>query len=324
MGSATRFDLQLAHALQVDGRASLSRLATVLGVSDQTVARRYGRLRSTGALRVLGLTDPARVGQLEWYVRTRTTPEAAPALAAALARRSDTAWVSLLAGGTEVLFSARTGVDEQGQSLLLSALPRSSRVLDIRAHCLMHVFFGGPRNMVEKLGVLEPAQVAALAEGVPTASPAPTPFRLDAADRAVLAELAIDGRTSTAALAAATGLPASTVRRRVESLRASGVLYFDCDLDRRLLAREVFAVLWLTVAPADLAAAGALLAEHPEVAVAAACTGPSSLFAAVMTSDPGSLYHYLTTSAAALPGVREVECTPVVRLLKGTAAQTPS
>ena len=48
-------DRQLAQCLGVDGRASFSQLAVVLGVSDQTVARRYRRLRSAGVMRVVGL-----------------------------------------------------------------------------------------------------------------------------------------------------------------------------------------------------------------------------------------------------------------------------
>lgn len=39
-------DLRLLHALQIDGRAAFSRIADVLGVSDRTVARRFGRLRA--------------------------------------------------------------------------------------------------------------------------------------------------------------------------------------------------------------------------------------------------------------------------------------
>ena len=39
---------QIIHALQLDGRASFNRIATVLGVSEQTAARRYRRMRTDG------------------------------------------------------------------------------------------------------------------------------------------------------------------------------------------------------------------------------------------------------------------------------------
>ena len=47
-------DGQLLHCLAVDGRASFSEIAAVLGVSDQTVARRYRRLRGAGVIRSWG------------------------------------------------------------------------------------------------------------------------------------------------------------------------------------------------------------------------------------------------------------------------------
>ncbi|MFE9320071.1 AsnC family protein [Nocardia sp. NPDC052278] len=51
-------DLQLLHALQIDGRAAYSTIAQVLGVSSRTVARRYGRLRTSGLVRVTGVAAP--------------------------------------------------------------------------------------------------------------------------------------------------------------------------------------------------------------------------------------------------------------------------
>jgi DNA-binding Lrp family transcriptional regulator len=83
-------DRQLVQALQLDGRAPFSRIADVLGVSDQTVARRYTRLRTTGTIRVLGLTDPAALGEVVWLLRVQCTPDAAVSVAEAMARRSDT------------------------------------------------------------------------------------------------------------------------------------------------------------------------------------------------------------------------------------------
>ncbi|MFG3113113.1 Lrp/AsnC ligand binding domain-containing protein [Streptomyces sp. NPDC048197] len=77
------------------------------------------------------------------------------------------------------------------------------------------------------------------------------------------------------------------------------------------------AALWMSVAPAELAAAGAALAEHPEVAFAGATTGPNNLFASVLCRDVRALYTYLTTRVAALPGVRTMESAPRIRQVKG-------
>lgn len=55
-------DLKLLHALQIDGRAPFSRIAEVLGVSDQTVARRFRRLRTTASTNCSSTASSARPG----------------------------------------------------------------------------------------------------------------------------------------------------------------------------------------------------------------------------------------------------------------------
>lgn len=67
-------DRGLIHALHIDGRVPFSRIASVLGVSAQTVARRYRRLCAESGLRVVGLTDPHRAGRTQWLVRLTVTP----------------------------------------------------------------------------------------------------------------------------------------------------------------------------------------------------------------------------------------------------------
>jgi DNA-binding Lrp family transcriptional regulator len=69
-----QLDRQLIRALQLDPRAAFSRIADVLEVSEQTVARRYRRLRGDGYLRVLGLVSPRVVGATEWLVRIGCRP----------------------------------------------------------------------------------------------------------------------------------------------------------------------------------------------------------------------------------------------------------
>ncbi|MBZ6477738.1 AsnC family transcriptional regulator [Streptomyces griseocarneus] len=321
-------DQPLAHALQIDGRAPFSRIAEVLGVSDQTVARRYTRLRTTSTLRVVGLTDPLRVGDT-WFVRVRCTPDAAGSVGEALARHPDTSWVKLTSGGTEIICNVRThepGHPGESDALLLQKLPRTPRVVDVSAHSLLHVFFGRKRSAAGKSGPLTPEQVAAL---TPADAPAcrpdepAAPYPLDARDHRLLAVLAQDGRAPLGELAAATGWSQTTVRRRLAELRAAGVLYFDLDYHPRILQHGFRATLWLQVEPARLDAVGRALAEHPEVPFAAATTGTTNLFASISTQSAGSFYRYLTGPVASLPGVQHASTAPTHRILKGPGPRWP-
>lgn len=316
-------DRTLVHALQLDGRAPFSRIAEVLGVSDQTVARRYTRLRTTGAVRVLGLTDPAAVGEVVWMVRVQCLPDAAVPVAEALARRTDTSWVQVMSDGTEVVATTRAASGQDSEALLLGKLPHTPRVVGVSARCVLHQFYGGALALVNKSGVLDPDQAARLA--APGADrPARSAGPLTAEDRKLLAVLARDGRAPLAELAAATGWSQSTVRRRLAALRADGTLYFDVDQRQRIFGLGMTAVLWLSVPPSDLEATGQALASHPEVAFACATTGPNNLMATVVCEDVAALYTYLTTRIAALSAVRHMETSPIIRRIKGPGPLPPT
>jgi DNA-binding Lrp family transcriptional regulator len=308
-------DVQLIYALQLDGRAPFSLIGEVLGVSDQTIARRYHRLRSAGLLRVRGLIEPDLVGLTSWIIRVQCTPNAATPVAEALARRPDTAFVSLISGGTEVTCSIRTRAGEDSSHLLLDALPRSRGVNGISAQCVLHTYFGGVLSLVNKSGRLTPDQVAALQP--PALEPRVTEgTRVTEGDGALLAALELDGRTTYSDLAASTGWSQTTVRRRITDLRDSGMLYFDVDFHPSLLDITARAMVWLTVSPAQLDAAGRAMAGHPETAYVAAATGTANLYAAVLCPSTEALYTYLTGSIAQLPGLQQVETILAMRTVK--------
>ncbi|CAL2064649.1 Lrp/AsnC family transcriptional regulator [Streptomyces sp. TR1341] len=310
-------DRRLIHALQIDGRAPFSAIAAALGVSDRTVARRYARLRSAGVIRVLGGFDPTALGAVLWFLRVRCAPAASLPVAEALAARPDTSWVSLNSGGTEITCVVRTESEADSEALLLAKLPRTPRVEGVTAHSVLHAFYGGPDNLVGKLGWLDAAAIERLRP--PPLPHRPGPVRLDDGDRKLLALLATDGRAGFEQLAAATGWSPTTVRRRMTELREHGVLYLDLDVDWRVFGGNARTLLWLSVAPAHLEEAGRALAGHPEIAFAAATTGPTNLYASVVCANQRELYRYLTTRIAALPAITHLETAPVIRTVKQAA-----
>jgi DNA-binding Lrp family transcriptional regulator len=246
-------------------------------------------------------------------------------VAEALARRPETAWISLTSGGTEITCAVRTRTGADDSHLLLDTLPRSPGVTAMTAQCVLHTFFGGVLSLINKGGSLTAGQVAALRPapaGRPPGQPLDRPGRISAEDRPLLATLEMDGRTTFSDLAAATGWSQTTVRRRIADLRASGTLYFDVDFHQSLLDLTVRAVLWLSVSPAQLSAAGEALAGHPETAYVAATTGPANLYASVLSADTEALYEYLTTRIALLPGVNQLETIPVMRTIKRSGLLT--
>ena len=318
MFSLDQLDRQIVHALIIDGRVPFSRVAAVVGVSEQTVARRYRRMRSAGVVRIAGVPDTQRLGQTEWAVRLQCVPDAAAAVADALARRPDTYWVQLVSGGTEIDCVVKP-TDDSGHDLLLRQLPSSRRIVAISAHSLLHIFRGNTDHWLtaaEALTAEQAAMLAPPASGDDWEQPA---SRLGPDDRVLLSELARDGRASYAELAQATHWHESTVRRRIFELRASGVLYLDVDIDGAAYGMKTWVHMWMSVAPARLAMVGEALAQHPEIPFVAATTGTSNLTASVLCRDNDALYQYVTERIASLDGVNALEVAPIMRTVKRTA-----
>ena len=123
-------------------------------------------------------------------------------------------------------------------------------------------------------------------------------------------------RTPYAELATATGWSETRVRRRMDQLRAAGMLYFKLELDLPSFDFRNATWLWLSVPPSYLAETGAGLAKFPEVAHAIATTGPANLAACAVCRDGESLYQFLTAKVGGLPGVEQLETSPIIRTVK--------
>ncbi|ASF09471.1 putative AsnC family transcriptional regulator [Nocardia brasiliensis NBRC 14402] len=304
-------DRRILHALEVDGRAPFSRIAQVLGVSDQTIARRYRRLRAECGLRVVLQRDPLVLGHDLWMLRLRCTPEGAAAIATALARRPDTAWVALASGGTEVVCMA-SAPRRGDRELLLGKLPRTPSIVEIRAQQVLHRFHGGPSGWPQRPDGLTHEQALAIRSPLLPDLDAALPsgaVQLTAEDQSVVTALEADGRATTPELARATGLSESVIKRRLAALFGSGAVYTDADFAPELFGGRVSALLWITAAPPVLARVGAQLSIHPEVVFAAATGGPSNLVAGVVVTDVAALYTYLSGPLGSLDGVVHIDAT---------------
>ncbi|MFI6517974.1 Lrp/AsnC family transcriptional regulator [Spirillospora sp. NPDC050679] len=304
------FDQQLLHALHLDGRAPFSKIAEVLGVSDRTVARRFARLRATGAARVTAVVEGRGAGHAEWLVRLRVLPSHAAALARDLARRADTAWVTLLSGGTEVVFVLRA---PEGAAPL-AELTRHPRILGVEADRLLRHLM--ERRWFGRTSALTDEQAAALR---PAPGATASPVTLNDLDRRLLPALATDGRAAYPGLAGRVGWSESAVRRRLEDLRRSGTLRFDVEVDPVLLGFRTQCLIRLTVAPSLLAATARALAADSEAAFVAATTGPHNLLAIVVCRDEDALYAYLSGRLGSLGGVERVETAPITSYVKRVA-----
>jgi DNA-binding Lrp family transcriptional regulator len=317
-------DRGIIQVFYIDPRAPFSRLADVLGSSEQTVARRYRRLFDGHVLRVVGQLDSQRLGRSDWAVRIRCAPGSAATVAAKLAARPDTSWVQLISGGTEIFSTIHSRDRHHRTPLLLGQLSVGRQIVAVEAYCLLHLFTTGSSpplgaNVLtrDQLDQLRPLPATGLA-------PDRAAAKMDDSDWPLVQALAEDGRASYRQLAARTHWHESTVRRRVDELIASGVLYFDLDVAIDAIGIHSPAILWMTVIPARLAEVGEALASRPEIPFVAATTGSTNLVASLVCQDDRALYEYLTGEVAALNGITQIETAPVMQAVKMHSTVTPA
>jgi DNA-binding Lrp family transcriptional regulator len=305
-------DRQLLHALGVNGRASFRLIAAVIGVSEQTAARRYRRLRDAGVVRVLMLPapDPADRGQL---VRLEVQPQAVRGVADALARRSDVSWLRLTNAGAEILFGVRARTPAERDTLLLDQLPRTGRVLRTTVYSVLHQFqTTGEGDWAGFPDPLNQEQRRRLHADLPHRPSA----RTIAADQPIVDELAVDGRATYARLAEVTGVSESAAARRLELLVRTGALYSDVDIAAELLGYPANATLFIEVTPSRVPAVGTLLAAHPQTAFVAAVGGPANMIAAIRCRDVTEIYEYVTATLGRVNGIEHVEVSTIARTIK--------
>ncbi|MBP0461783.1 Lrp/AsnC family transcriptional regulator [Streptomyces montanisoli] len=318
-------DQRLVAALQCDGRLTAERAAQVLGLSPAVVRRRLHALGADGTVRVVvsPVALPRGGGSTgALFLRIRVLRGKLDTIVAALAARDDIPFIDVTTSGDEIFAVARTEPGSR-DPLVFRQLPSTQAVTSLESASILHAF----RFTSEwRHQALTAPERAALTPGDPpaeTASAAASPdlygVDTDALEQALIEALAPDARLSAAALAARTGHPESTVRRRLARLTAQGRLITQVLVDPHRLGLPIEAKLLLHVTPDHLAAAGQALADHPSVHGAYATSGPSNLHAAAYFPDLAALYGFLSHDLAGL-GISHVETAIVSRVVKRTPA----
>jgi len=138
-------------------------------------------------------------------------------------------------------------------------------------------------------------------------------------DRAIIRLLQQNARVSYAELSRATGIPESTVRRRMERLQQRGVIEFAMLAEPSKLGYELRAMLGLRVDLPKLQEIAETLREMNEVTFAAFVTGGFDISLQVVVRSQEALVAFLQ-QIASIPGVRSAETYVMPLIIKPTTS----
>ncbi|KIP51604.1 hypothetical protein SD72_14490 [Leucobacter komagatae] len=189
------------RALQEDGRASFSRLASELGVTRRLVTQIVNQAVERNELRLTVSISPDLLGLQRFAYLQVAVEGAVEPVRRALVQLPETSFVADVAGAFPIDAEIRVGADPHLSDVLtqVQAIPG---VRSLRTHLYESI---------------EVNRYSPLRTGH-------TDFSVDAADRAVIAHLQRDGRASYRELGDAAGLSAGGARLRFERLKRAGAV----------------------------------------------------------------------------------------------------
>ncbi|MFW5418934.1 AsnC family transcriptional regulator [Nocardiopsis sp. CNT-189] len=304
-------DLSLVGALQRDPRAPWSALAGPLGVDAATLSRRWARLSSSGEAWVTCYPGGAADGgPASAMVEVECEASRAAEVAGVLARDPRAATVEVLAGRADLLLTVFSADLRELTRYVEQRVARVPGVLRTRTDPLLHVVREGSRW---RLGTLDAGQRQAIGErsasGRGSARDRPR-------DRELMLALGEDGRMPHAELSERTGIPVTTVRRRVAELLDSGRAVLRCDASARLTGWPETALLRLDVPAEELEEAAHGLGLLPQARLCALTAGPANLLLVVVARRLVDLPRIEALATRGRPRVRVVDRQLTLRTVK--------
>ena len=187
-------DQRIIAALQLNGRAPWKQVATAVGATESTVARRGQQLRDSRVVVVTGVLDHLRCGLgISLQVRLRCRPGTANVVAEALAALDVTRFVAVVTGSADVAAEFVVPHHRDVAAVLVDGLPRPDDIVETEAMVVVRKF-----SAVEEwdTGLHGPDAVALLRPDGARSGHREwhEPERLTAQEFAIAEVLAADGR----------------------------------------------------------------------------------------------------------------------------------
>jgi len=301
-------DLRLLHALQIEPRASWTRLAPVVGVDAATLARRWARLHEEGLAWVTGHDMRGRLALLEIDCDLARLD----AVVAELQREREIFVLDLASGGRDLIALVMPRDLAAVSDYSLGRLASIRGVRTVRTHVAGEVLTDGSNWRLRELSSGEVARIQP-----PRPPRARAARRVDDELRAALErELWADGRASVADIAARTGFAPQRVSDAIATLRYSGELRFRTDIARAASGWPVYTWYFVEASARVVEAARTAISAVPEVRLAFTATSRYNLVLAAWLRRLADVNRFEMALEQALQGARIADRSVVMRIVK--------
>ncbi|WP_313811215.1 AsnC family transcriptional regulator [Glutamicibacter sp.] len=278
---------QIIAALQVDGRATWRKIATVLDMPERSVARHGAWLLENGLVTVAAI----RHREHSMLIASTCAPGTGRIASEALSAREDTSFSYQVTGREDLIVELH--YDGDVTDVLSLQLPSTPGVSSMVVYPILK-YFRTIRGW--RLGSLSPAQEQALRKDPDRTSWKAEPD-LSPKDSQIIAALKEDGRASIESIARRVGMSETSVTRRIDWLLNSAQISIRALVEPGDVGLPVEAILWVSTTPSQIEPLGRRLAARPEVRYAAAVAGDCQLVVDVTVANQAELYKFISDSA---------------------------
>lgn len=291
-------DRKILAALHVNGRASWTDIAQLLGISTTTVARRAQHLIGAGLARVAVLPHLQHEGPVHVFVvRLTCAPGSQLKVAGLLAQNPDIRYVTIVTGGYDIVFELVAPKHRDLYSMLVDFVHTVPGAQQSNADLVLHTYKVSYDWSVPVLGeraasfaMRRPAHVCERGH-------------LDDVDREVLAAMREDGRASFQSVGRRLGISESTARRRLEGMLERGCATVTTFIPAAALGYEAEILFWLSVEPSMQDSVAERLSNERGVRMIASMLGLASLMCEVIVPTTADLHHFTSRTLASVPGI---------------------
>lgn len=298
--------LSLLSALQLYPRIAWSDLGPILGVDPSTLSRQWRQLTRSGLAWVT--CQPSSTN--DWYyfapagstayIELACRPGARDAVIGALERQPEVWSIECTSGSRDLLLSLTVESPLALDAYTSRTLGAVDGIVSVRTNPVRG-FLSTPSDW--RLDLLTPAQRVAVEElrarhAVRVAHTTPSTL-----ERAVLRELARDGRASASEIAKRVRYSVSAVNGAITRIMYSRFATFRVDFAQNVLGWDLMVSLWIEAPQTQLENIGVLLKRFPrEIREAVAMVGAANLYVHVWTQDFDTLDSIEEMLTSAFPG----------------------
>jgi DNA-binding Lrp family transcriptional regulator len=312
----SRDDAQLIDALQIAPRAPWAAVGEHLGISPVTAAKRWQRLTEEGVAWVTVAPGmAAHRPQCFAYVEITCHPRMLLAVAETIARHTLAVTVEVVTGSA-VLVTVCAADLPALSSYVLDHLSAVDGVISTNLRIATRLYSEGS---AWRMRVIDENAAAALERLRSEASDGERPAltgSMPVVAKAIISQLAADGRTSYAELAERAGTSATTARRWVSDLLGSGILILRTDVSAQDAGWPVAAYVWANAPISTLRDTARQLSQMRQARLTATVAAGPVIALCTWLRTVEELHRLELAIAEQLPELQVVDRRIVLRVVK--------